>query len=371
FYAHNLVFRNSTTLSTGYNAFGQLGYVENGGQLANRTVPGPLNAFFPFAGVAQGGVHSVAFFNNSTVRCWGYNGFGQLGNKTTTFSGTPIKTVDISGVKAVAAGGFHTLALKNDDTLWAWGKNDLGQLGVGSGVTDEIFKVGYSTIPVKVFSGTVSGGFSNISSIAANGHHSLARANGLVWSWGLNSSGQLGIDPATTGAMSAPNVVSGLPASGVSAVAAGGGFNYALGKDKTVWAWGSNSNGQLGDGTTTQSFKPVQVQTAPGVPLSNVVQIAAGIQHGLARLADNTVWAWGYNFFNQLGNNQKSDSPFAVQVVLGLSTTPLKDATDIRAFGSSSMAKVGKVWYVWGDNTYGQLGTCSVGIVPIPVISGF
>ncbi|HXC93833.1 MAG TPA: chromosome condensation regulator RCC1, partial [Geobacteraceae bacterium] len=119
------------------------------------------------------------------------------------------------------------------------------------------------------------------------------------------------------------------------------------------------------------SFKPVQVQTAPGVPLSNVVQIAAGIQHGLARLADNTVWAWGYNFFNQLGNNQKSDSPFAVQVVLGLSTTPLKDATDIRAFGSSSMAKVGKVWYVWGDNTYGQLGTGSVGIVPIPVISGF
>src|SRR6185369_8839863 len=194
FYAHNLVFRNSTTLSSGYNAFGQLGIGEH--ELGNRSVPGPLNAFFPFTGVAQGGVHSVAFFNNSTVRSWGYNGFGQLGlgNGITTFSGTPIKTVDISGVKAVAAGGFHTLALKNDDTLWAWGKNDLGQLGVGSGVTDEIFKFGYSTIPVKVFSGTVSGGFSNISSIAANGHHSLARANGLVWSWGLNSSGQVGID---------------------------------------------------------------------------------------------------------------------------------------------------------------------------------
>src|SRR6185369_16573628 len=136
FYAHNLVFRNSTTLSTGYNAFGQLGYVENGGQLANRTVPGPLNAFFPFAGVAQGGVHSVAFFNNSTVRTWGYNGFGQLGNGTITYSNIPIKpvgtsgVVHISGVKAVAAGGFHTLALAKDNKLWAWGKNDLGQLGV-------------------------------------------------------------------------------------------------------------------------------------------------------------------------------------------------------------------------------------------------
>ena len=375
FYAHNLVFRNSTTLSTGYNAFGQLGIGDH--ELGNRSQPGPLNAFFPFTGVAQGGVHSVAFFNNSTVRTWGYNGFGQLGNGTTTYSGIPVPVKNanfnnFSGVTAVAAGGFHTLALRNNNTLWAWGKNDFGQLGVGTALTSPL---GYSMVPVQVSTATVGPVFSNISSIAANGHHSLARANGLIYAWGLNSSGQLGIDPATTGAMAAPQVVPIFTPQGdavkVSAIAAGGGFNLVLDKDGHVWAWGANSNGQLGNGNITPSFKPVQVQTAPGVPLSNVVQIAAGIQHGLARLADNTVWAWGYNFFNQLGNNQKSDSPFAVQVVLGLSTTPLKDATDIRAFGSSSMAKVGKVWYVWGDNTYGQLGTGSVGIVLIPVISGF
>jgi len=153
----------------------------------------------------------------------------------------------------------------------------------------------------------------------------------------------------------------------VSAIAAGGGFNYALGKDGHVYAWGANNNGQLGDGTTTQSFKPVQVLKASGVPLTGVVQVAAGIQHGLALLDDHTVWAWGYNFFGQLGNNNNNDSSVAVQVVSDLSGTVLTGVTDIRAFGSSSMAKVGNVWYVWGDNTYGQLGNGSTGIVSLPV----
>jgi alpha-tubulin suppressor-like RCC1 family protein len=360
FYAHNLVFKNNSTLSMGYNGFGQLG----SGNLGNRSEPGALNGAFPFKGFALGGVHSVAFFNNSTVRSWGYNGFGQLGDGTTTFSSTPIKTLNISGVTAVAAGGFHTLALKNDGSIWAWGKNDFGQLGVGTNVTAA---TGYSMFPVEVSTATVGAVFSNVSSIAANGHHSLARANGLVWAWGLNSSGQLGIDSTTTGAMAAPVVVSGLPSSGVSALAAGGGFNFAVGKDRSLWSWGANSNGQLGNNTTTSSHIPVQVLRAPGIPLTDVVQAAAGIQHGLARLDDGTVWGWGYNFFGQLGNNNKSDSPVAVQVVSDINGTPFTGATDIRAFGSSSMALKDGAWYVWGDNSYGQLGTGSTGIVPLPV----
>jgi alpha-tubulin suppressor-like RCC1 family protein len=373
FYAHNLVFRNSTTLSAGYNAFGQLGT----GDLGNRSQPGTLNAFFPFTGFAQGGVHSVAFFNNSTVRTWGYNGFGQLGNGTTTFSNIPVPVKNanfnnFSGVTAVAAGGFHTLALRNNNTLWAWGKNDFGQLGVGTALTSPL---GYSMVPVQVSTATVGPVFSNISSIAANGHHSLVRANGLVFAWGLNSSGQLGIDPATTGAMAAPQVVPIFNPQGdtvkVSAIAAGGGFNLALDKDGNVWAWGANSNGQLGNGNITPSFKPVQVLKLDGQPLTGMFQIAAGIQHGLARDKVGNVWAWGYNFFGQLGNNNKSDSPVAVKV-LDASGVQLTGATDIRAFGSSSMALIGGAWYVWGDNTYGQLGNGSTVIQAIPVrMSGF
>jgi alpha-tubulin suppressor-like RCC1 family protein len=343
FYSHNLLFRNSTTLSTGYNAFGQLGT----GNLASRTEPGPLASYYPFAGLATGGDHSAAFINNSTVRCWGFNGYGQLGNNTTTFSSVPVKAGDISGVRAVAAGAFHTLALKNDGTLWAWGLNDAGQLGADA--------ITSSPVPKKIAAAPV-----NIVAIAANAKHSLALADGKVWAWGLNASGQLGIDQATFGTVPAPAVVAGLPVAGVSAIAAGGAFSYAVAKDGTLWSWGSNINGQLGNNTTVSSFRPVQVVKFDGSPLSGVIKAAAGIQHGLALLADGTVWAFGYNHFGQLGNNETPDSPYAKQV------QQLSGVSEIRAFGSSSMAKANGIWFGWGDNTLGQLGLRQVGSIPLP-----
>lgn len=368
FYAHNLVFRNSTTLSTGYNGFGSLGT----GDLVGRSVPGPLVQYFPFTGFATGTNHSVAFINNSTVRCWGYNALGQLGNNSTAASLVPVNTVfknnsSLSGIKAVAAGGHHTLALKNDDTLWAWGSNDAGQLGVGG--------VGASPVAVKV-KGLTGSPFSNISSIAANGKHSLVRANGNVWAWGLNSRGQIGLDPAMTGASAAPlNLSSIYPdlQPGIAAIAAGGGFSYAVrANDKTVWAWGNNANGQLGNGTTVSSFSPVQVKIDAGSFLTGVVQVTAGIEHGLARLDNGTVWAWGYNFFGQLGIGKNDDSHFAVQVQLPLILGNPAFASDIRAFGSSSMALVGGDWYVWGDNSFGQLGVATPLKITIPEkMSGF
>jgi len=373
FYSHNLVFRNSTTLSTGYNAFGQLGT----GDLANRNTPGLVKDGLFFKGFAIGGDHSVAFYNNSTVRSWGYNGFGQLGNKSIIYSSVPVKTVNLKGVTAVAAGALHSLALQNDDTLWAWGNNATGQIGVDTCFDSLSNPVGYCDVPVRVGGGLAI--FSNISAIAAGGNHSLARADGKAWAWGLNGSGQLGIDPNITGALSLPTPVS-IPITGVAAIAAGGAFNYALAKDGTVWAWGNNFNGQLGNKTsgfvdiTKESiYTPVQVLTADsvlGVP-SPVVQIAAGIQHGLARLADGSVWAWGYNIFGQLGNNTKDSSSFAIQVFKSAGVPFL--ATDIRAFGSSSMAKdIDGAWYAWGDNTYGQLGTGGGVALLLPArMSGF
>lgn len=361
FYAHNLVFSNGTTLmSTGYNGFGQLG----SGNLGNRTALGLLSAHYPFTGFATGGNHSVAFFNNSTVRTWGYNAFGQLGNNSTTYSSNPVPvfanhsgTANLSGVKAVAAGAYHTLALKNDDTLWAWGQNYYGQLGVDYLSTPTF---GISYVPVKANSAGII--FSNISSIAANGYHSLARANGFAWAWGFNGTGQLGIDPKITGAMSSPNRVAINTTSSITSIAAGGAFNYAADKDGYVWAWGNNDYGQLGNGTLLQNFTPAKVKKSDGSDLIGVIQVAAGIQHGLARLSDGTVWAWGYNFFGQLGNSSTKDSTVAVQVAIPAGMI----VSDIRAFGSSSMAKVGNAWYVWGDNFYGQLGLASTGKVLTP-----
>jgi alpha-tubulin suppressor-like RCC1 family protein len=369
FFAHNLVFRNSTTLSTGYNGFGQLGT----GDLGNRTVPGYLNQHYPFKGVATGGNFSVAFFNNSTVRSWGRNAVGQLGiGSATTHSIVPVKTGGLSGVKAVAAGGFHALALKNDDTLWAWGSNELLQLGVQKiGSTEGPAE--YKTLPVRVGSGFAF--FSNISSISAGGRFSLARAGGSVWAWGDNGKGQIGLDPGLTHAMATPVNVNGLFPGGVAGIAAGGATSYAVARDGSLWAWGSNELGQLGNNSKVDSFAPVKVQKEGGGDLTGVVQVSAGLQHALARCADGTVWAWGYNLFGQLGNNGlivnnlHKDSLVAVKVDLD---TSVSKAADIRAFGSSSMAMVGNAWYVWGDNSYGQIGTGFTGTINLPVkMSGF
>lgn len=361
-YAHNLVFRNSTTLSTGYNAFGQLGI----GFLGARTIPGPLFSYYPFAGLATGGVHSVAFINNSTVRCWGYNGYGQLGNDSTIYSAVPVKALGISGVRAVAAGGHHTLALGRDDTLWAWGLNDAGQLGINK----TALEAATSLVPQRISVATVTFSntststipFRNISSVAANGKHSLALADGKVWAWGLNSSGQLGITSTAGEINVAPKEVEGLPAAvgGFSGIAAGGAFSYAVAKNGTLWAWGNNFNGQLGNNTFVGSFKPVQVVKGINDPLTGVKKAVAGVQHGMALLDNGEVWAWGYNHFGQIGRASAPDFQVAVQVPL-----PGK-ATEIRAFGSSSMARIDGAWYGWGDNSLGQLGTGVVGSVLVP-----
>lgn len=360
FYAHSLVFKNtSTLLSTGYNGFGQLGT----GNLGNRSVPGGLNSYYPFRGYAAGGDHSVAFTNNSSViYSWGYNGFGQLGNGTTTYSSIPVRSGTVTGIVAVAAGALHSLALKKDGTVWAWGQNDVGQAGTAIGDTS-----GFITTPRKI---NGAAPLANISSIAANGKHSLAIAKGgALWAWGLNSNGQIGLDPSgpMQNSFDPVNISMYYPSSiaSVTSIAAGTGSSYAVAANGTLWAWGVNDNGQLGNGTTTSTHIPVQVKIDTLTYLSNVVQAAGGGQHGLARLASGEVWAWGFNHFGQLGSSQP-DSSYAVKVTLPGS------ATDIRAFGASSMAMVNGAWYVWGDNTYGQLGVGTTGTVTTPTkMSGF
>lgn len=361
YYAHNFVFRNITSgpFGVGYNAFGQLGT----GTTANSSIPFHIKHRMHFSGIAAGGDHSVAFFNNSTVFSWGYNVSGQLGDGKLANRSVPVKTgINFSNVIAVAAGGLHSLALKSDDTLWAWGANGFKQLGVHTVDAPG----GHSKLPVRVGSSTAL--FSNISSIAAGGTFSLARANGSVWSWGDNSKGQAGQrqpglqPPLTFTTYSSPNRVDDFQAfGGVAGIAAGGASSYAVARDGSVWAWGNNENGQLGNNLTTKSAKPVQVMKADGNPLTNVIQVAAGIQHALARDINNNVWAWGYNAFGQLGNNTNLDSHVAVPVLIS------GVITDIRAFGSSSMAFKDGHWYVWGDNTYGQLGTGSTGSILLPI----
>jgi alpha-tubulin suppressor-like RCC1 family protein len=148
-----------------------------------------------------------------------------------------------------------------------------------------------------------------VTAIAGGGFHSLALKNdGTVWAWGLNYYGELGNNSTTDSPI--PVQVSNL--TNMRAIAVFCGFySLALKNDRTVWAWGNNSKGQLGNNSTTDSHIPVQVSN-----LTNVIAIAGGYEHSLALKSDGTIWAWGNNFYGQLGNNTTTNSSVPVQSIL-------------------------------------------------------
>jgi RHS repeat-associated protein len=233
----------------------------------------------------------------------------------------------------IAAGASHSLAVKSDGTVWTWGLNSSGQLGNGNTTTQKS--------PVKVT------GIANGSAVAGGGSHSLAlRSDGTVSAWGANASGQLG--NGTTTNSSTPVAVSSL--SNAIAVAAGASHSLALKTDGTIAAWGLNSSGQLGNGVTTNASTPVAVSN-----LTRMTAIAAGSSHSLALRLDGTVWAWGANVSGQLGNGTNTGSTTPVQV------TGLSNVIAIAAGGDNSYAltRSGAVW-AWGDDQYSQLGNTSV-----------
>jgi alpha-tubulin suppressor-like RCC1 family protein len=211
------------------------------------------------------GTHSLALKSDGTAWAWGYNGFGQLGDGTTTDRLTPVQVSGLSGVTAIAAGLAYSLAVKSDGTAWAWGNNWDGELGDGTTMNER-------STPVQV------SGLSGVTAISGSGgsggSHSLAvKSDGTAWAWGFNTQGELG--DGTTNERSTPVQVSGL--SGVTAIAAGWYHSLAVKSDGTAWAWGENAYGDLGDGTTNNSSTPVQVSG-----LSGVTAIAGGGFHSLA-----------------------------------------------------------------------------------------
>ena len=204
--------------------------------------------------IAAGEAHNLATWNDS-LYVWGYNGAGQLGDETYTNSYVPLfRMLD---VRAVAAGGSHSLALRTDDSLWAWGANGAGQLGDGTTV--------WRPAPFQALTG--------IAAVAAGGYHTLAiKTDGSLWAWGGNTYGQLG-DGTTTQRLSPVRVLAGVGAVATrSSPMMACSHTLAIKTDGNLWAWGDNTYGQLGDGTTTQRLSPVRV-------LTGVTAVAAGGLH--------------------------------------------------------------------------------------------
>ena len=293
---------------------------------------------------------------------WGDNSYGQLGNNSTTNSSVPVAvtaTGALNGlsVTAVAAGGNHSLALANNSQVYAWGYNFYGQLGNNS-MTN-------SSVPVAVTATGALNGLS-VTAIAAGGVHSLALANGHVYAWGYGGDGELGNNSTTNSnvpvAVTATGVLNGLS---VTAVAAGGNHSLALANNGQVYAWGYNFYGQLGNNSTTNSSVPVAVTATGALNGLSVTAITGGYVHSLA-LANGQVYAWGYNAYGQLGNNSTTNSSVPVAVTATGALNGLS-VTAIAAGGYHSLALANGHVYAWGDNANGELGNNSTTNSSVPV----
>ncbi|HEY6837840.1 MAG TPA: hypothetical protein VI389_03775, partial [Geobacteraceae bacterium] len=358
--------------------FGQVGLDPTNSSNVTVTTPRPVAGLTGVVGLSIGADHSIAFMNNSTVRAWGYNGFGQLGAtapNNLTYSVAPLKVGTMSGITAVSAGGDHNLALQNNGTVWAWGSNAAGQIGAGPFFTAAT--TGTSpAVPKQVLDATTGAPMVGVTAIAAGGSHSLAlKSDGTLWAWGDNTYGQLGYVTAPQTYSSEPRQVQNVENGAivpVKAIAAGGAFDLALDGQGRVWAWGYNGLGQLGvDPLTTPTLARVTPQLVGGMN-GTVTAIAAGLDHALA-VVGNTLLAWGYNNFGQLGNNTTSTMSFTPVTVGNSSGTPFSVQQIIAAVGHHNIVRAtdGHV-YAWGDNGYGQIGDGTTINRSVPMlVSGF
>lgn len=334
-------------VSWGYNGNGELG----NGTTTNSAKFGPVTRLgVSVVQVAAGsGAQSLAVLSDGTVWAWGSNFYGQLGNGTATDSPVtvPVQVPGLTGIVAVAAGFEHDLALREDGTVWAWGGNPDGQMGNGTTGSPEL-------TPVEVT------GLTGVTKIAAGALFSLAlRSDGTVWAWGDNSMGQLGNGTMTSSAV--PVRVTGL--SQVRSIAAGADASYAINTRSitaltSVWAWGGNERGQLGDGTLTTHTTPEQVT---GISAPGIAGIAAGKESAVALGTDGSVWGWGDNTGGQLG------SAPAANPVLGPTET-IGSGSGITQLSANSYFLSNPIYsdvlalksdgtvLAWGDNSAGQLG---------------
>ena len=267
----------------------------------------------------------------------------------------------------VAAGGRYTIALRYDGTVWAWGYNKNGELGQGD--TTNVYS------PVQVKSADGNSYLTDIIEIAAGSNHNLALdKDGTVWAWGYNGYGQLGNNTATNSSL--PVKVTGL--TDAVSIAAGYYNSFAVRKDGSVWSWGHNAYGSLGNGNTSNQYIPRRVLggASGSQYLTDIVEVKAATYHTLALKANGTVYAWGYNGLGQLGSSG-SDSYTPVQVVTGGQSSAsgyLEKVVDIdvssdddSGYGTSIALTESKEVYGWGYSGYGALGKTGTITTPIKV----
>jgi alpha-tubulin suppressor-like RCC1 family protein len=337
----------------GFNSGGQLG--DN--TTINRSSPvAIIGGFSDWCQVTSGTAHSLGVRTNGTLWAWGSRTSGQLGDNTvgalSSGSSSPVSVVGgFTDWCQVSAGFIHSLGLRSNGTLWSWGANGGGRLGTNNTIN--------RSSPVSVV-----GGFTDWCQVSAgtNASNLAVRCNGTAWSWGCNQYGILG-DDSITNKSSPVSVVGGF--ADWCQVSAGTFHSLGVRTNGTAWGWGFGGSGRLGTNETINRSSPVSVVGG----FADWCQVSAGGNHSLGLRTNGTVWAWGNNNQGRLGDNTTTFRSSPVSVVGGFT-----DWCQISSGSYSSLAlrSNGTIWS-WGCNIDGQLGdgTISARSSPVSVLGGF
>ena len=339
----------SDTITATYNNLDVDGKI-SGAVVGTATIRVPIPGYVP---LAAGGNQTIAPMSDGQFYGWGHNLQGQLGDTTITNRTTPILlTGENNNWKSIAMGKDFTVAVKQDGSLWSWGNNPNGQLGNGSISTTPI------PYPVRI------GADNDWEMVAAGKSHAMAiKKTGELFAWGANSEGQLG--DGKTNSLLQPTKIEFTPAGaeaplGWIKVACGDAHTIGIDKDGSMHVWGDNRKGQLGIGdlTITQKLLPTQVGT------KKWSLVAAGSNHSVAIQTDSSLWAWGANNNGQVGNGASTDVAAPEQV--GTKTDWLQVAAGSEH--TIAVSTTGTLW-TWGNNLDGQLGNgvSAVHLVPTQI----
>jgi alpha-tubulin suppressor-like RCC1 family protein len=310
---------------------GQLGDGTN----KNKNYPVKISSDTNWLRIEAGIAHSIALKSDGTLWGWGYSKEGRVGTAKGITGGMILQPTQLgtdTDWKTFSAGGEHTLAIKNNGSLWAWGSNEFGQLGTNtiSGYTVNLTRIGND---------------SNWMAVSAGNYFSMGLKNdGTLWTWGFNRWYQLG--DSTSIDKNKP-VKIGRDSTWIQ-IAAGGENGHAIKSDGTLWAWGYNNYGSLGDSSTVDKKVPTQIGNE-----TSWKSISKGDGGGftIAIKSDSSIWTWGYNNWGQLGNGTLNNKIYPEKIL-----TQKKWQTVSAGGGHALAIDINGSMWAWGENSYGQLG---------------